>query len=81
MKKMGKVILSAKKIIDSGNSDAMGKARIYLESENMNETILLPSLAISQGYKYQLCCKWKECNMEDRMQIGYLGATGQNNES
>jgi transposase len=48
MKRMGKVILSVKKIIDSGNSDAMDKARIYLKSENMNETVLLPSLAINQ---------------------------------
>ena len=48
IKKMGKVILRVKKIIDSGNSDAMDKARIYLESENMSETILLPSLAINQ---------------------------------
>ena len=48
MKKMGKVILKVKKIIDSGDSDAMDKARIYLESENLNETIILPSLEINQ---------------------------------
>ncbi len=35
MKKMGKVILRVKKIINSGNSDAMDKARIYQESENL----------------------------------------------
>ena len=48
MKKMGKIILKVKKIIDSGNSDSMAKARAYLESENLNETILLSSLAINQ---------------------------------
>jgi hypothetical protein len=48
MKKMGKIILNICKIMHSGDSDAMDKARIYLESENMNETILLPSLAINQ---------------------------------
>ena len=48
MKRMGKIILKASKIMCSGDSDAMDKARIYLESENMNETILLPSLAINQ---------------------------------
>ena len=48
MKRMGKIILKASKIMCSGDSDAMDKARIYLESENMSETILLPSLAINQ---------------------------------
>ncbi|KJE48520.1 MULTISPECIES: hypothetical protein [Acidiplasma] len=37
MKKMGKIILKVKKIIDSGNSDSLDKARAYLESENLNE--------------------------------------------
>ena len=36
-----------KRIIDTGDSDSMEKARIYLESENLNETILLPSLEIN----------------------------------
>ena len=35
MNRMGKVILRVKKIINSGNSDAMDKARIYQESENL----------------------------------------------
>ena len=48
MKKMGKVILKVKKIIDSGNYDSLDKARSYLESENLNETILLPSLEVNQ---------------------------------
>ena len=48
MKRMEKVMASVKKIMDSGDSDSMEKARIYLESENLNETILLPSLEIDQ---------------------------------
>ena len=45
---MEKVILKARKIMNFGDSDAMDKARIYLESENLNETILLPSLETDQ---------------------------------
>ena len=45
---MEKVILKTKKIMDSGDSDSMDKAGIYLESENLNETIILPSLEIDQ---------------------------------
>ena len=41
MKRMNKVILKVKKIMDSDNSDSMERARVYLESENLNETILL----------------------------------------
>jgi transposase len=48
MKRMEKVILRAKKIMESGDSDSMEKARIYLETEKLNETILLPSLEINQ---------------------------------
>ena len=33
--------------MESGDSVAMMKARYYLESENLNETILLPMLAIN----------------------------------
>ena len=33
-------------LIGSGDSDAMERARFYLESRNMNETILLPDLRI-----------------------------------
>ena len=47
MKNMGKVILKVRKIIDSGNSDSLDKARAYLELEKLNEIILLPSLAIN----------------------------------
>ena len=32
----------------SGNSNSIERARIYLESENLNETIFLPSLEIDQ---------------------------------
>ena len=45
-----KIILKARKIVDSGDSDAMYKARIYLESQNLNETILLPSPETDQGW-------------------------------
>ena len=48
MKKMEKVLTMVKKLIDSDNSDSMERARMYLESENLNETILLPSLEINQ---------------------------------
>ena len=48
MKKMSKVIFKVKKIMDSDNSDSLERARVYLESENLNETILLPSLQINQ---------------------------------
>jgi len=48
MKRMERVILRAKKIMDTGDSDSMEKARIYLETEKLNETILLPSLEINQ---------------------------------
>jgi transposase len=48
MKHIGKVTERVRKIMDSGDYDSMEKARIYLESENLNETILLPSLEIDQ---------------------------------
>ncbi len=48
MKKFRKVYLKTRRIIESGDSDAMEKARLYLEMENLNETILLPSLSISR---------------------------------
>ena len=48
MKRMEKVILKTRKIMDSGDSDSMYKARIYFESENLNETIILPSLEMDQ---------------------------------
>ena len=48
MKRMDKVMARVKRIMDSGDSDSMDKARLYLESENLNETILLPSLEIDQ---------------------------------
>ncbi len=48
MKKMEKAISRVKKIIDSDSYDSMERARMYLESENLNETILLPSLEINQ---------------------------------
>ncbi|MGP6240451.1 hypothetical protein ACNF40_08635 [Cuniculiplasma sp. SKW4] len=49
MKRMEKVILKAWKIMKTGDSDSMEKVRIYLESENLNETIILPSLETEQN--------------------------------
>ena len=49
MKRMEGVILKAKKIMESGDSDSMEKARIYLETEKLNETILLPSVETDQN--------------------------------
>ena len=46
MKHLAKVMERAKKIIDSDDSDSMEKARMLLESEHLNETVLLPSLEI-----------------------------------
>ena len=46
MKTFGKVYLKVKRTIESGDSDAMDKARIYLESQNLNETIMIPDLSI-----------------------------------
>jgi transposase len=46
MKHFKKIYAEAKKIMQSGDSDAMERTRYYLESRNMNETILLPSLKI-----------------------------------
>ena len=48
MKRFRKTYAGAKKIMQSGDSDAMERARYYLESRNMNETILLPSLKIDR---------------------------------
>ena len=48
MKRIEKVTARVRKIMYSGNSDLIERARIYLESENLNETILLPSLEIDQ---------------------------------
>ena len=48
MRSFERIILRAKKIMDSGDSDSMEKARMYLESERLNETILLPSLEINR---------------------------------
>ncbi|WP_393971092.1 transposase [Oxyplasma meridianum] len=47
MKRFKKVYVKAKRIIETGDSDAMEKARLYLEQEKLNETIELPSMAIN----------------------------------
>ncbi|MEM3489845.1 MAG: hypothetical protein QXO75_09375 [Nitrososphaerota archaeon] len=38
----------ARSIMEKGDSDSLEKARLYLESNNMNETILLPDFRIDQ---------------------------------
>ena len=48
MRSFERIILRARKIMDSGDSDSMERARMYLESERLNETILLPSLEINR---------------------------------
>ena len=47
MKTFMRVYRKAKKIMDSGNSDSPERAKIYLETEKLNETILLPGLRIN----------------------------------
>ncbi len=44
-----KVYRRAKAIIESNSSDAVERAGIYLESQNLNETIILPDLRINYG--------------------------------
>lgn len=46
IKRFTKVYAKVRKIVQSGDSDALTKARFYLESRNLNETILLPDLRI-----------------------------------
>ena len=46
MKRFRRVYLKTRRIIESGDSDAIEKARFYLESEKLNETVLLPDLRI-----------------------------------
>ena len=38
----------AKEMVEKGDSDSLDKARLYLESNNLNETILLPDFRINQ---------------------------------
>ncbi|EQD36911.1 transposase-like protein, partial [mine drainage metagenome] len=47
MKRFRKVYLKVRKIMESGDSDSMEKAGYYLEAENLNETIILPSMRIN----------------------------------
>jgi len=48
MKRIERVTVRVRKIMDFGYSDSMEKARIYLESENLNETALIPGIEIDQ---------------------------------
>ena len=47
MKHFRKVYRKVRRIIDTGDSDSMEKARFYLEAEKLNETIILPTLKIN----------------------------------
>jgi transposase len=47
MKRFRKVYMKVRKIMESGDSDSMEKANFYLESGNLSETILLPSLKLN----------------------------------
>ena len=47
MKRFRKIYMRVTKIMESGNSDSLEKARFCLEAENLNETILLLSMKIS----------------------------------
>ena len=42
------VYTRAKDIVERGDSDSLEKVRLYLESRNLNETILLPDMRIDQ---------------------------------
>jgi hypothetical protein len=48
MKEFRTVYGRVKEIVGRGDSDSLEKARLYLESRNLNETILLPDLRIDQ---------------------------------
>ncbi len=48
MKEFRTVYSRVREIIERGDSDSLEKARLYLESRNLNETILLPDLRINQ---------------------------------
>lgn len=48
MKNMNRVMSRVKRIMDTGDSDCVEKARMYLEAEHLNETILLPDMRINQ---------------------------------
>lgn len=46
MKTFRKAYMKVKRIMETGDSDAVDKARIYLESQNLNETIMIPDLTV-----------------------------------
>jgi len=47
MKHFRRVYRKVRGIIGTGDSDSMEKARFYLEAENLNETIILPTLKVN----------------------------------
>jgi len=49
MKNFNKVYMKTKKIIESGDYDSIERARIYLESMNMSETIRIPDMSIDEN--------------------------------
>ncbi len=49
MKKFNKVYMKTMKIIESGDYDSIERARIYLESMNFNETIIIPDMTIDEN--------------------------------
>jgi transposase len=46
MKKFRKTYIRTRSIIESGDSDSMERAMSYLESRNLNETIILPDMHV-----------------------------------
>ena len=46
MKTFRKAYMKVKRIMETGDSDAVEKVRLYLESQNLNETIMIPDLSI-----------------------------------
>ena len=53
MKHFRKVYRKVRRMIENGDSDSMEKARFYLESENLNETIILPTLKINSDRMHE----------------------------
>ena len=47
MKTFRKAYVKAKNIMETGDSDALVRARIYLESTQLQESILLPDVTIA----------------------------------
>jgi hypothetical protein len=48
LRELRTVYTKAKDIVERRDSDSLEKARLYLESRNLNETIFLPEMRIDQ---------------------------------